>query len=1005
VGGKPQLFTRLVTFSLVLGARVAPAAGVETSGFVVDTTDRHAVTAFWHRVYMASEGYWERVGWTGTYDSTATGAEGEVSEPFVADVERRVNFYRALCGVPASVDFQGSPTVLLEPTDVFQPPGSTTKRQAVQRAALMVSLSSSAGALSHNPPTSLPAWSAGAWNANNKGTIAKGFFGPGAVDAYFRESVAGVSNWNFEVGHRRWLLAVEATEMATGDTPGSFDATTQAVRQPTNLIYVRQRAGELSGASPRFVAYPAPGYFPAPLNAPYWSLSRAGADFSSAQVHMRDAEGTPLPVAVVSRETGYAENAIAWEVLADVAGRDAPADRTYHLEVTGIGGGGPDSHAWSVTLFDPNRLDEDPRPVGPDEPRASEGGVYAIDPVAACDSMETGFFRRAAADWTEGAEDGTDGFVVDRTDDSYELRSSQDQYGPGTPSDFFSDGERAYRLTFPRAYDPRTNRVPDQLFELGRDLVPAAGATLEFELRRGYMTSTTELLCERSDDGGRTWQTIGSPFAGATNSQADPSFSPHSLPLPPSGPSVRIRFRLHHAVAGTSLYDLERYPGYATGVFLDEIRVTGCDWLEPGGAVVTAPSETEVVFGTATATLPIVSGREWWLRSRAVMAGHAFPWSSPKVVHPLGALGLVGAGEPPVSGAVYGFLPDPAADGHDFEVTELVAEPWLEGAEPAPPTAIIDGTSELYELQSDRAGYRSEGEWSFRLALPPGVDEQSFQVDRTLLVSGGNTLEFWVRRGRSANQTLHAEVSSDGGATWTTVWSLAGTFNGASGGAESVDLSSFDGQMLSLRFVLRATGAASYHASLSGMWIDAVTVAGSEQLGHQTLTPLPAAATTATLDASAAGAGLVAGRSYRLRIVPRYGMAAGEPGPELRVVPTATPLSGFEGWLAYQQPGEGGDFEDESAEGVPLGLLYGLGLEPGAKAVTGDTVRLEPSMLCLERPLDGLREGVAYRAEVSCGLDGWTDTGVTVSHADGMLRAEAPRTSASCFLRWKLVAE
>jgi hypothetical protein len=34
--------------------------------------------------------------------------------------------------------------------------------------------------------------------------------------------------------------------------------------------------------APQFVPYPGSGFFPAPLNFPYWSLSYPGANFSAA---------------------------------------------------------------------------------------------------------------------------------------------------------------------------------------------------------------------------------------------------------------------------------------------------------------------------------------------------------------------------------------------------------------------------------------------------------------------------------------------------------------------------------------------------------------------------------------------------------------------------------------------------------------------------------------------------------------------------------------------------
>jgi hypothetical protein len=67
-------------------------------GFVVDSSDRTDVLAFYNTIYTASEGYAQNIAWTG---SVAAGQAGTTSAVFKDDVRRRVNFYRALTGLPA----------------------------------------------------------------------------------------------------------------------------------------------------------------------------------------------------------------------------------------------------------------------------------------------------------------------------------------------------------------------------------------------------------------------------------------------------------------------------------------------------------------------------------------------------------------------------------------------------------------------------------------------------------------------------------------------------------------------------------------------------------------------------------------------------------------------------------------------------------------------------------------------------------------------------------------
>jgi hypothetical protein len=52
-----------------------------------------------------------------------------------------------------------------------------------------------------------------------------------------------------------------------------------------------------------------------------------------------------------------------------------------------------------------------------------------------------------------------------------------------------------------------------------------------------------------------------------------------------------------------------------------------------------------------------------------------------------------------------------------------------------------------------------------------------------------------------------------------------------------------------------------------------------------------------------------------------------------------------------------------------------------------------------------LREGVIYEAEFSTDMAQWSSSGVTVTHLDGVLRAEVERPEGLGFLRWKITEE
>ena len=61
----------------------------DTTGFSVDTQSRNDVISFWHSVYMESE----------NFENLSTS-----SQEFKNDVQRRINYYRAMAGMTASID-------------------------------------------------------------------------------------------------------------------------------------------------------------------------------------------------------------------------------------------------------------------------------------------------------------------------------------------------------------------------------------------------------------------------------------------------------------------------------------------------------------------------------------------------------------------------------------------------------------------------------------------------------------------------------------------------------------------------------------------------------------------------------------------------------------------------------------------------------------------------------------------------------------------------------------
>ena len=910
-GARQKLKAACLTAMVILpGTALGWTALADSYGFTVDTSSRNDVVSFWQGVYLKSEGYQNRVAWTGNYSSVAAGAEGTTAAAFVADVERRTNCIRALCGVPAAVRFNTGALVNISSADTYQPPSSTTKSAAAQRSALMVVRTAVAGSglgLSHDPPTTCIAWTTAAWNANSRGNLAYALYGPAAVNAYFRENVSGVSAWNLDVGHRRWLLNSRSTNFATGDTAGRRpEANSGTAMPPGNCIYVLPKTSELdTTVAPRFTSYPGAGHFPAPLNSPYWSLSYPEANFSTATVSMTAPDNSPVVTSIVSRRTGYGENSLVWQVPTSVAAVSISGDVTYRVTVSGITGTGvPTSYSYSVTLINPERLNDLPVVSGPASPTVA-GAAYTFSRTEMSDSMEVGFFRPLDSGWVEGAEDASSSQVVDLTDPNYDLRSAT--------SGFVRTGTKAFRLSLPTAYEPSVGGVPDQIFELGREIIPSASATLNLYFRRGYMTTSTNLYIESSADGGLSW-TNRATIAGTSSNNTDASFSALAVPLPVSAAPLRVRFRLNYSSG--SLYTVGAQPTLTTGIYFDDISTTNCLTLEKRGSVETAdPAVTSVTFDSTTAGEPLADGQLWWLRARCKIGGAWFPYGNALAVTPSGPLGISGSLHPPDTGATYQFRPDDSATSYQLEVTRLSSSSWLEGAELSPSPKIIDQTG-TYDLLNTKA--HKTGKYAFRLALDGDSDSaDAFEINRNLIPSSGSALTFQVKRGRMLNTNfVHAEVSTDGGSTWTSLWNQAGlgplltsTVVDRSFVGQSISLASYAGHEIRVRFVFRKSPSAQTMPAASrtdiGVWIDDVTVTKASEVVSRSLTDLPGDADSFVLDAAkATSPGLLAGVTYRLKVRGLVDTTPGAWGQPLSVVPVySVPIvSWLEGAEASPSP-------------------------------------------------------------------------------------------------------
>src|SRR5687768_6015497 len=137
-------------------------AQAQPTALSVNPASREEVRQFFRTVFHASENV--PLEWTGNY---ATGSAGDTSAAHKEAVRLRINFYRALVGVPADVTF------------------SSSYNGIAQHAALLMSVNN---ALSHTPPPSWTLYSAVAAQGALNSNLALGQSGPDAVSGYMADA-------------------------------------------------------------------------------------------------------------------------------------------------------------------------------------------------------------------------------------------------------------------------------------------------------------------------------------------------------------------------------------------------------------------------------------------------------------------------------------------------------------------------------------------------------------------------------------------------------------------------------------------------------------------------------------------------------------------------------------------------------------------------------------------------------------------------------------------------
>jgi uncharacterized protein YkwD len=293
-----------------------------TGALVVNPQSREDSLNFYLDHYVA----WESaiIGWTGDHASCNPGS---TSLDFRTAVLHRINYFRAMAGLPATVTLRDD---------------YNAKAQA---AALMMSVNNQ---LSHNPPTTWQCYSDAGHQGASNSNLYLGVYGWNAISGYMRDPGSG----NYFVGHRRWVLYPQTQEMGTGDIPPAGG------HSPANALWVFDSHLWESRPATRdeFVAWPPRGYVPYQVVFARWSFAYPSADFSNAIVTMTSG-GSNVSLTQSPVVNGYGENTLVWIPLglSDSASWPKPAsDITYTVSVQNVKIGGQSrTFSYDVIVFDP----------------------------------------------------------------------------------------------------------------------------------------------------------------------------------------------------------------------------------------------------------------------------------------------------------------------------------------------------------------------------------------------------------------------------------------------------------------------------------------------------------------------------------------------------------------------------------------------------------------------------------------------------------------------------
>ncbi|HVY72085.1 MAG TPA: CAP domain-containing protein [Verrucomicrobiae bacterium] len=522
-------FPALINEAPVAPSVVVPAKAAQPrltgDGFQVDTSHREESRLFFNEVFFSTENV--PIQWTGDF---LTGNPGTTAADFKEANRTRMNFLRAMAGVPAWIVYDD------------------TLSAKCQQMALMISEN---GALSHHPPTTWLFYTADGAEAAANGNLALGSYGSEALYNLLRDPGAG----NEVLGHRRWMLYPQTKIMGTGDVPRQSQFNAAHV----SWVFDDNFGGPRPTVRDDFVAWPPKGFVPYQLFFPRWSFAYPNADFSAATVTM-SRDGSPLPVKQETPVNGFGENTIVW-VPNNLDDNDFDAtfgpapdhDTTYHVTVGNVRiAGVPRAFTYDVIAFDPAVPGADtalPTVQNAGNLQVGKGNTIDFTRMPQAEGYRWTVSTLAPASEIVGAEQGLDGLTA-ATSPGYNAVDTL----------LAATGAASFHLVQPD--------FGDQTLQLTGRYLPGSDGHITFNSRLGLATDTQIARVQVSTDG-LTWTDLFTQ-PGA-NGLGETKFRPVTLSLAAYANQL-LQFRFAYTFGGGNAFtQVDTIAGW----HVDDIAFTG----------------------------------------------------------------------------------------------------------------------------------------------------------------------------------------------------------------------------------------------------------------------------------------------------------------------------------------------------------------------------------------------------------------------------------------------